>query len=310
MAHAEVLNDGGVHLGSYALRPAGGVEEVAGAEEVDKEGGQLGVRFEARHAGDEEVLLGGTLELSAGEFNLLLNVLALGNLVKVLDANVTTIAGAVLAVVGPELAVNAPATAVPAVLLHALVEGKAADDDNPAAGTAKGGDLWFGPPFTAALVDIAVLEILAKVAIGAPAGALALEAHEDGLAGVLIKEAIYVLEHVTKVLGARQRNGEGAVNEGELVVVGADGEADVEEANAILQLLGNTDGLAPDRRQRLVAGRRVVGAGDGQQRERPLVVELLHPGVELGRGEDGQVGAGGHVHDGEVVGAAVELLHD
>lgn len=137
---AQILDDGGVHLGSDPLGPAGGVEEVAGAEEVDEEGRQ------GACVGELPVLLGGALQLAAGEADLLVDVLALGDLVEVLDADLAVADLAVLAVVGPVLGVDAPATAVPAVLLHVIVEAEAADDDDAATGAAQGGDLGLGPP--------------------------------------------------------------------------------------------------------------------------------------------------------------------
>ena len=59
-----------------------------------------------------------------------------------------------------------------------------------------------------------------------------------------------------------------------------------------------------------MAGGRVVRARDREQGEGPVVVQLAHPSIELGRGEDGEQGAGGHVDDGQVVRSVVELGHD
>lgn len=43
-----------------------------------------------------------------------------------------------------------------------------------------------------------------------------------------------------------------------------------------------------------------MGAGDGEKREWPGIVQLLHPGIELCGREDGEKGAVGDVHDGEI----------
>ena len=168
----------------------------------------------------------------------------LGDFVKVLDAEVAVAAGAVFAVVGPLLSVDAPAAALPAAVAHVVVEAEAADDDNLAAGLAEGGDFGLGPPAVAALVDVAVLEVLGHPTVGGLAGALTFETHDEGLAGVVVEEAIQVLEHVGKVLGAGEGDGKRAVDEGEGVVVRAGGEANVEEAHAVAELLGHADGLA------------------------------------------------------------------
>lgn len=310
MTNAEIFNDGWIHLGGNSLGPAGGVEEVASAQEVDEEGGQRSVGLEVRHACNVEILLASTFQLAAGEVNLLLDVIALGDFVKILNTDVTAADGAVLAVIGPALGVNGPSPTVPACLPHVIVEGKATDDDDAATGRAESWNLRLRPPAVSLLVDVAVFQVLAQVLVGALAGSLALDAHEYGLARVLVEEAVDVFEHVGKGLGASEANGECTVDEGQAIVIGTNRHADIKEANAIAKLFGDAHRLAAHRGQSLVTGRRIVSAGDREQRKRPVVVEFLHPCVELSRGEDCEHRPSGHINDSQVVRPVAELLHD
>lgn len=322
---AEILHHGRVDLRRDPLGPAGRVEEVARAQEVDKERrrGLLRVALVLAAVtllmppllmaplpllvllvlgGDAVVLLGGALELAAAVVDLLLDILALGDLVKVLHADVALADLAVLAVVGPVLRVDAVGFVV--------VGGEAAHEDDLAAGLAERRDLVVGPPLVLLLAHVGGLEVLAQVLVGPLARALALEAHDDGLAAVLVEEAVDLVEHITEVFRPRQGNGESAVHEGEIIGIGIGGDSDVHEAHAVGELLGNANGLAPNGWKGGVAGGRVVRARDGKHGKWPFILKLLHPGVQLGRGKDGEDGPGGHVDGGEVVRAAVELLHD
>lgn len=153
--------------------------------------------------------------------------------------------------------------------------------------------------------------MIAQVAIVAATGALALDAHEDGLSGVLVEELVDAVDHLAEVLDTGQTDGEGAVDESQLVIVQVDGDTDVEEADAVAELLGDADGLAANRGQGGMTGRRVVSARNGEDGEGPLVVKLGHPGIEVRRGEDGDEGGLGNVDGSEVVlGVGVDLLHD
>lgn len=58
-----------------------------------------------------------------------------------------------------------------------------------------------------------------------------------------------------------------------------------------------------------MAGGRVVRAGDGKCREDGVVAQLAHPGVQVGGGEDGQVGFGSHPDTGEAVLGVLDGLH-
>lgn len=245
MFNAEILDNLGVDLGSNALRPASGVEEVAGAEEVDVEwGNTLAVLFlVVIHAGEEEVLLGGTLKMTSAEVDLLLDVLALANLVEVLYADLTTAALAVLAVVGPSSGVNAETTVV-VLLLEGVIHVEAADEDDATTSLTKSGDAGVSVPSVALLIDVTALEVAGHVLVGTLASTFALDAHEDSLRGVLIEESVYVVEQVGEVLSASKGDGERAVDERELVVVLVGGDTDIHETNTVVELLGNTDGLA------------------------------------------------------------------
>lgn len=259
MTDAEILGNGGVHLGGDSLRPARGVEEVTAAQEVDEDG-ELGgsssicVAVVLRQARDVKLSLGSALQLASAVVDLLLNVLALGDLVKVLHTDLASVTGAVFAVVRPILAINAITSAIPARLCHFVIQCEPAHDNDAAPSSAKRRDHRLGPPAFRPLVDVAAAEVAAEMLVGSAAGALALEAHEDGLAGVGVQEAVDVVQHVGEVLCAGERDGEDGVDQREGVVVGVDGHADVEEAHAVLELLCDADGLAADGGEGRVAG--------------------------------------------------------
>ncbi|KAG7058880.1 1-phosphatidylinositol phosphodiesterase [Colletotrichum scovillei] len=304
-----ILDDGGVHFGGDALRPAGGIEEVARAQEIDKEGQGRRVGVEVGHAGEVEELLGGALELAVGEVDLLLDVCRLVDFVKVLDADEAAADGAVLAVVGPVLGVNGPAAAV-VLAAQGFVEAEAADEHDAAAAVAEVRDARLDEPPVGVAADVAVAEVAAELLVVALARALALDGHEDRLGGVGVQVGVDVGEHVGKVLVAGQGDGEGGVDEGEVVVVLGDGDSDVEEADAVVELLADADGLAADGGQRRVTRRRVVGAGDGEEGQRVFVAQLVHPGIEVCRRHDGEERAIGHVDGRQLQRRIVELLHD
>ncbi|RCI15203.1 hypothetical protein L249_6770 [Ophiocordyceps polyrhachis-furcata BCC 54312] len=230
---AEVFERGRVDLCRDPLGPARGVEEVAGAEEVDEEGRHGRVGSVGGHAGQGKHLLGGPLELAAAKGDLLLDVLALGNLVKVLYAETAVAAVAVLAVVGPLLGVDGPAATVPAGCSHVVVQCEAADDDDLAAGLAQSRNRRLRPPQVAGLVYVGVLEVLCHLAVCGLSRPLALDAEEDGLGRVLVEEAVCVLEEIVEVLASRQGDGEDAVDERQRRFRRVGGDADVEEADAV-----------------------------------------------------------------------------
>ncbi|KAL3300943.1 1-phosphatidylinositol phosphodiesterase [Colletotrichum asianum] len=220
VTHAQVLDDRRVHLGRDTFWPAGGIEEVARAQEVDEKGQRRGVGVEVWHAGEMEELLGGAFQLAAREVNLLLNVGRLVDLVKVLDADEPAAHGAVLAVVRPVLRINAPAPAV-VFPTQGLVDAEAADQHDAPATIAEVGDARLDEPAVGVAADIAVAKVAAQVLVGALAGAFTLYRHEDGLRGVGVEVGIDVGEHVGEVLVARQRDGEDGVDEGQVVVIWA-----------------------------------------------------------------------------------------
>lgn len=185
MANAEILNNSRIHLGRDSLRPARCIEEVAAAQEVDKNGKQRSIRIMIMvRPNDVKLSLGRALQLAAAVVNLPLNVLTLSDVVEILHANVPALAGPVLAVIRPVLAVDAPAAPIPARARNFLVETEAADDDDAASRLTQARDPGLGPPAIWMFVDVAGFEVAAEVLVGAAAGALALDAHEDGFAGV------------------------------------------------------------------------------------------------------------------------------
>lgn len=185
MADAEILNNGRVHLRRDSLRPARRIEEVAPTQEIDKDRQQRSIRIMIMVRPDDVKLsLGRALKLAATVVNLPLNVLALSDVVEILHANMPALAGPVLAVIRPVLAVDAPASPIPGRARNFLVEAEAADDDDAASCLTQARDPGLCPPAVRVLVDVAGFEVAAEVLVGAAAGALALDAHEDGLAGV------------------------------------------------------------------------------------------------------------------------------
>lgn len=76
--------------------------------------------------------------------------------------------------------------------------------------------------------------------------------------------------------------------------------ADVEEPDSVLQLLPWTHCLAADGGCGHMAGRGVVGSGDGERGQQDVVFEFAHPGVEIGGGVDGEVGFGRNEDAGEL----------
>lgn len=180
-------------------------------------------------------------------------------------------------------------------------EVEAADEDDAAAGLVEGGDAGVGEP---ALVDKGVEQLAGEVCVGAAAGALALDAHQDGLGGVGVEKGADGGVQVGEPGRAGEADGEGGVDEGHAVAgVGVDVDADVEEADAVVELGADVDGLAADGGQGDVAGRAVVGAGQREGRQRPGAVDGAHPGGEDGAAHDGEVGAARRV-DGREGGRA------
>lgn len=310
MLNAEVFDNLGVDLGSNALRPASGVEEIASAEEVDVEcRDSFAVLFlVVFHAGEEEVLLGGALKMTPAEVDLLLNVLALANLVKVLHADLTAAALAILAIIGPSGGVDAETTVI-ILLLEKVIDVETADEKDATTSLTKSRDAAVCVPPVAFLVDVSVLKVAGHVLVGALAGTFALDAHDNSFRGVLVEESVYVIEQVGEVLCAGEGDGEYAVDERELIVVLVGGNTDIHETNAVVELLGNTDGLTSYRGQSLVVGGGVVSSGNRENLEGPIVVKLLHPGIETTRGVDGNKGSRGDMDDSELMRAIVELLH-
>lgn len=106
---------------------------------------------------------------------------------------------------------------------------------------------------------------------------------------------------IPKVLCAGERNGKDAVDEDELWgVFGLDLDADVEEADAVEELVARGDGLAAHGGEGIVVRGAVVGAGHAESGEGRCVVEVLHPLVKVGAVEDADEGVAGKVDAREV----------
>ena len=133
---------------------------------------------------------------------------------------------------------------------------------------------------------------MAQLVVRGLAWALALDAHDDGLAWVRIQKAADLVDEVAEVLVARDRDGEDTVHKDEAVlgrVCGGFGlDADVEEAHAVVELVARRDGLAAHGGKRFVAGGTVVGAGNAECGDGRVVVHFAHPVVEVCRAVDAE----------------------
>lgn len=58
-----------------------------------------------------------------------------------------------------------------------------------------------------------------------------------------------------------------------------------------------------------MVGGRVVSSRNREDLEWPIIVKLLHPGIETTGGVDGDKGSRGDMDNSELMGAIVELLH-
>src|SRR6478609_8113975 len=262
------------------------------------------------HPGESKGLLSSAFELPTAVLNLLLNVLALGNFVKVLDTDDTSWHLAVLTVIGPGACVNTPTSTIPACLLHLAVQVEAADDDNPTTGTTQSWNLGLSPPSTSSFIDVAVLQIFSELFVVALSSTFALDTHDDSLTAVLVEELVNILEHVFEVLGASQGNGKHAVDKSKFIIVRTHGHSNVEEPNTIFELLHDVNCLTSNRRKRSIACRRIVRARNRKQGEWPFVVKLVHPAMQLGRREDGKEGTVGGINDSEIMFTSVQVLRD
>lgn len=146
--------------------------------------------------------------------------------------------------------------------------------------------------------DVVGMQDLGEVRVAAPPGAFPLEGEEDGFGGVGVEEGVEGGEQGGEVFGPGEGDGEGGVHQAELgdgglVVWGVGGvaggatsggrgwgwgidwagDAHVEEAHAVVELVEDGHGLAAHRGQSDVAGRRVVRAGNREGRQGQRVVQ-------------------------------------
>ena len=291
-----------VHPRSNLLGPRVHLPKVTRAQEIDIQRHLLLPTLQRGHVVGIIFAASTPLHLLGGVLDLLGHVLALHDLVEVLDADVAAGGGGAGRVVGPDRGADAPALAVPEPL-HAVVEVEAAEQYGFAARFAEERDSGLREPLLQ--VGVVVFEDVAELLVGAFAGAFALEADDEGFGGVLVEEGADVGVEVAELFGARQADGEDGVNEDELVgggVVGVwDLDAQIEEADAVLELLEGRDSLAADGGWGFVVRGCVVGSGDAEGAHGRVVREVCHPGVEVGGAVQGDEGAVWKVDAGEAV---------
>ena len=291
-----------VDLCGNLLGPRANLPEIARRQEIDVQRDPLAVLLPRLHRSGLELAASRPLHLRRGVRDLLIDGRGLHDLIKVLDADVAAGARGRGRVVGPDGGVDAPALAVP-LRLELVVDVEAAQQDDLAAGLAKGGNTRLREPLLR--VGVVVFEDAAELLVGAVAGAFTLEADDEGLGGVGVEEVTDFLVEVGKVFGAGEGDGEDGVDEDEFVrgwlIGGGDLDAQVEEADAVFELFAGGDGLAADRGRGGVVSGGVVGAGDGEGAQGGGVGELAHPGIKVGGGVEGDVGVVGEVDAGEAV---------
>lgn len=185
MSPAKMINSRRVEFRRNLLRPCPPVKEVTCAQEIDVE--WMGpCSLGAREDAERVARFARALAVLGDVLDLLVDVLAFEDLVKVLDDDLAAGAGCVGAVVGPPVGVDAPAS--PAVdFLELLEDVEAADEDDLAAGFAEGGDFRVRIPPTA-LAGVVVADYAAELLVGVASGSLAFERDDEGLGGVVFEE--------------------------------------------------------------------------------------------------------------------------
>jgi len=265
---AEEVYNRRIHLRRDPVRPASRVEEIARRQEVDKE------RVRRRDARDIHITgqwadqARRLLEMGMREADLLVDVHSLLHLIEILDADRPAGAEPVLAVIRPAGGVQSKARAVVEVVQR-VVDVEAAHEHDLPANLAQTRDAVLGEPALGVGGNVVVVQDLGELLVGGLSDALALEGYEDGLARIPVEEGRHLVEQVAEVFVSSERDGEGGVHEDQAVGVGIVGvlglHADVEEADAVVELLGKGDRLAAHGGEGCVVSRRVVGAGDGER---------------------------------------------
>ena len=129
--------------------------------------------------------------------------------------------------------------------------------------------------------DVVLFEELGEMLVGGAAYAFSFQAEEDCFAGVGGEEGIACLEDGGEVLWACETDGEGAVDEVQILlgrVGGVHGlHPNVKEANPVSKLGCDVDDLTAHGRQSAVVSVRVVGSGDADGGERESVWKSGHP---------------------------------
>ena len=300
MLATQVRHHRRVDLGRDLLRPRPDLPKVGRGQEVDVEW-ELAARVVRHPAGTVAAHVraargvvvpaaAAALEQVARKLNFLVDGLGLHDLVEVLHADVAAGTHGAGRVVGPDVAVDAPAFAAP-FFLQGFVEREAAHQDDLAARLAQARDAGLGEP--GLRVGVVFLQDLGELGVGAVAGAFAFEGEEEGFAGVGVEEVENVGVEVFEVLCAGEADGEDGVDQDQLVRVGLVGRGDldaqVEEAHAVLELFFRTDCLTSYRGRGVVVRWTVMRAWDGEGAQRGLVWHFRHPAGQVGGGIESYV---------------------
>lgn len=191
---------------------------------------------------------GRTFEMVAAKGNLLFNVFRLEDFAEILHAHVAV--RAIGSVVGPVFGIEAPPATLP-FGEDAFGEGEAAHDDDFAADLTELGHAWVCVPvvdgFGIGAADVVIAEDLGELLVGGVACAFTLQGEDDGLGRIFFEKLTDLAEEAAELLGAREADGEDAMDEIQFVVFGIAGvlglDANVEESHAVLKLLAGGDGL-------------------------------------------------------------------
>ncbi|EAQ93570.1 hypothetical protein CHGG_01805 [Chaetomium globosum CBS 148.51] len=305
--HTQILDHGRIDFDGDPIRPATGIEEVARTQKIDKERCRLPTIITSTtrpHPLDSSSSSSSRRPLQPllRKPHLLPDLPAVANAVVVLDPDRPAPARPVRHIVRPHRSVDAaPSDAYYSSSFCSFYspfggwgvagQAEAADEDDAAAGLGEGG-IWARS---------------ASLPRPVPSRLRERRMVSEGWAS---RKGVEGAEEGGEVFGAGEGDGEGGVDEAELgdwgfgggavaVAVaggrgrgrGVDGAGDahVEEAHAVVELVEDGHGLAAHRGQGDVTGGRVVRAGDGEGREGQRVVQRRHPGGEVGRAEERQV---------------------
>ena len=301
MASTQIIDDGRIHLGSDPFRPSLDVPEIRTAQKIDVEG-LFGRRFrllllliglDIQPPRDASDVYSRTIELRLAVLDLDLDVLRLHDLAKVLHTHISAGTDVTGGIVLPGLGIDAPSSLWGVFVPQRIVQGKATHQHDLASRFTQGRDPRRRVP-PSRVRGVVISQAAGELGVGVVARSFTLDGHDDRLGGVGVQKGQDVIDQVAEITLPSQRDGELAMHEHQSVfgrVIGVFGlDADVEKADAVVELLGHADGLALHGRKGVVVRGRVMCAWDAERGEWSDVFEATHPAGWVGGGEESQVG--------------------